>query len=187
MDLLTVLNGTILNKTKDDQSIRLQFLLRNSFDLWSLTVRLLQRPLLSPLAIAAHSRLGRLIIQTAITPANAGVGVRHRKALNFAAWSIRALAPPRVYLQECPPGSCFHFTSFADERIISAENANWQAICKLSSLKEQSEVVTEVLRTDVSFMRLNAILLMIVYIYSSLGQNQNSFWRYCYLCGHTHI
>ena len=149
MDLLTTLTETLLNKTKDDQPIRLEFLLRNSFNLWTLTVHLLQRPLLSPLAVAAHNRLGRLIMQTALTPSIADVGKRKWKARNFAAWSIRVLSPPRVYLEERPPGSCCPLTSFADERLVRAENANWHAICQLSSLQEQSIAITEVLRTDV--------------------------------------
>lgn len=150
MDLLTILNDTLLSTSKDGQSIPIEFLLRNSFDLWSLTVRLLQRPLLSPLAIAAHSRLGRLIAEVAMAPTITDVKMRQQKAQCFAAWSIRVLSPPRVCLRNQPPVPPFRVTSFVDEESIYAENGNWHAICQFSTLREQSEAVTECLRKDVS-------------------------------------
>ncbi|VDK33085.1 unnamed protein product [Taenia asiatica] len=149
MDLLTILNDTLLNANKDSQSTPIEVLLHNSFNLWSLTVHLLQRPLLSPLAIAAHSRLGRLIAEVAMAPTITDVKIRRQKAQNFAAWSIRVLSPPRVCLRNRPPVSPFLVTSFVDEESIYAENGNWYAICQLSTLREQSEAVTECLRKDI--------------------------------------
>ncbi|KAL5971896.1 eIF-2-alpha kinase activator GCN1 [Taenia solium] len=149
MDLLTILNDTLLNANKDSQSTPIEVLLRNSFNLWSLTVHLLQRPLLSPLAIAAHSRLGRLIAEVAMAPTITDVKIRRQKAQHFAAWSIRVISPPRVCLRNRPPVSPFLVTSFVDEESIYAENGNWHAICQLSTLREQSEAVTECLRKDI--------------------------------------
>ncbi|EUB63098.1 Translational activator GCN1 [Echinococcus granulosus] len=149
MDLLTILNDTLLNENEDSQSASFEFLLRNSFNLWSLTVHLLQLPLLSPLAIAAHSRLGRLMAEVAMVPAVTDARIRRQKAQHFAAWSIRVLKPPRICLRNQPPVPSFQVASFVEEESICAENGKWHAICRLFTLREQSEVVTECLRKDV--------------------------------------
>ncbi|VDM16566.1 unnamed protein product [Hydatigera taeniaeformis] len=149
VNLLTILNDTLLNMRKDGQSAPTEFLLRNSFNLWNLTINLLQQPLLSPLVIAAHSRLGRLIAEAGMSAAVADARMRFQKAQLFSAWSIRVLAPPRVYLSKQPPVPSFRITSFVDEESIYAENGNWHALCQFSTLREQSEAVTECLRKDI--------------------------------------
>lgn len=150
MNLLTVLNDTLSHWSLQDQSIRLEFLVQNSFNIWNILTSHLQRPLLSTLAIAAQSRLGRLMAEVAINRAIKNPVVRHQKARIFAAWAIRVLSPCRVLLESNkPPSSSYLFTSFADEACIYAENAEWYSICHAHNLKHQSEAVNEMLSKDV--------------------------------------
>ncbi|VUZ56756.1 unnamed protein product, partial [Hymenolepis diminuta] len=150
MDILTVLNDTLLHWRPEDQSIRLQFLIENAFNLWNVLTSHLQRPLLSPLAIGAQYRLGRLMAEIAISHSVNNAMVRRQKARCYAAWAIRIFSPCRVMLKDNkPPASPYLFASFADEACVYAENAEWDSICHAHSLKHQTEAVNEMLSKEV--------------------------------------
>lgn len=150
MDILTVLNDTLLHWRPEDQSIRLQFLIQNAFNLWNVLTSHLQRPLLSALAIGAQYRLGRLMAEIAISHSVNNAMVRRQKARCYAAWAIRIFSPCRVMLKDNkPPASPYLFSSFADQACVYAENAEWDSICHAHSLKHQTEAVNEMLSKEV--------------------------------------
>nr|CDS33347.1 translational activator gcn1 [Hymenolepis microstoma] len=150
MDILTVLNDTLLHWKPEDHSIRLEFLIQNASNLWNVLASHLQKPLLSVLAIGAHSRLGQLMAEVAISHSVKNAMVRRQKARCYAAWTIRILSPCRVMLKDnTPPTPSYLFASFADEACIYAENAEWDSICHAHSVKHQTEAINEMLIKEV--------------------------------------
>ncbi|VDN97190.1 unnamed protein product [Rodentolepis nana] len=150
MDVLTVLNDTLLHWKPEDHSIRLEFLIQNASNLWNALTSHLQKPLLSVLAIGAQSRLGRLMAEVAISHSVKNAMVRRQKARCYAAWAIRILSPCRVLSKDnAPPSPSYLFASFADEACVYAENAEWDSICHAHSLKHQTEAINEMLVKEV--------------------------------------
>uniref|UniRef100_A0A5K3F9A0 DUF3730 domain-containing protein n=1 Tax=Mesocestoides corti TaxID=53468 RepID=A0A5K3F9A0_MESCO len=159
MDLLTILHDTLL-RCSNVEGIQLAFLQRNSFALCDLTTRLLACPLLSPLAIGAHSRLARLIAEVAMRASVVDRTELCRKAFLFAAWSIRILGPARVCLEEKPPVASFCQTSSVDEQSVRAENAAWNAFSRIGDIKDQTELVLESLLSDLPSATVSSALLI---------------------------